>query len=112
GLVPEELERRIAELRAAGANVKFLYTIPSFNHPSGITLDAGRRQRIVEICREANVLVLEDNPYGLLRSDGRPMLPLRAANPDDVIYLGSFSKIFAPGLRIGWALVPAHLQRR
>jgi len=56
--------------------------------------------------------VLEDNPYGLLRFDGQPMLPLRAGNPDDVIYLGSFSKILAPGLRIGWALVPAHLQRR
>lgn len=112
GLVPEELERRIAELRAAGANVKFLYTIPSFNNPSGITMAAERRQRIVEICREADVLVLEDNPYGLLRFDGQPMLPLRAGNPDDVIYLGSFSKILAPGLRIGWALVPAHLQRR
>ncbi|NKX55684.1 aminotransferase-like domain-containing protein [Arthrobacter mobilis] len=112
GLVPEELERRIAELRASGANVKFLYTIPSFNNPSGITLDAGRRQQIVDICREANVLVLEDNPYGLLRFDGHPLLPLRAGNPDDVIYLGSFSKILAPGLRIGWALVPAHLQRR
>ena len=60
----------------------------------------------------ANILVLEDNPYGLLRFDGKPLAPLRAANPDDVIYMGSFSKIFAPGLRIGWALVPAHLQRR
>ena len=56
--------------------------------------------------------MLEDNPYGLLRFDGKPLAPLRAANPDDVIYMGSFSKIFAPGLRIGWALVPAHLQRR
>jgi DNA-binding transcriptional MocR family regulator len=112
GLVPEELERRIAELRAAGENVKFLYTIPSFNNPSGITLAAERRQRIAEICREADLLILEDNPYGLLRFDGLPTRPLRAGNPDDVIYLGSFSKILAPGLRIGWALVPAHLQRR
>jgi DNA-binding transcriptional MocR family regulator len=112
GLVPEELERRIRQLRAEGANVKFLYTIPSFNNPSGITLAPARRRRIVEICREAGILVLEDNPYGLLRFDGRPLPPLRAGNPDDVIYLGSFSKILAPGLRIGWALVPAHLQRR
>ena len=112
GLVPELLEARIAELQGAGKNVKFLYTIPNFNNPSGITLAQERRQRIVDICRRANILVLEDNPYGLLRFDGKPLEPLRAANPDDVIYMGSFSKIFAPGLRIGWALVPAHLQRR
>lgn len=112
GLVPDLLEARIAALQTAGKNIKFLYTIPNFNNPSGITLAVERRQEIVDICRKANILVLEDNPYGLLRFDGKPLAPLRAANPDDVIYMGSFSKIFAPGLRIGWALVPAHLQRR
>lgn len=112
GLVPELLEARIAALQTAGKNIKFLYTIPNFNNPSGITLAQERRQQIVDICRRANILVLEDNPYGLLRFDGEPLEPLRAANPDDVIYMGSFSKIFAPGLRIGWALVPAHLLRR
>ena len=112
GIIPDLLEARIAALQTAGKNVKFLYTIPSFNNPSGITLSAERRQQVVDICRNANILVLEDNPYGLLRFDGKPLTPLRAANPDDVIYMGSFSKIFAPGLRIGWALVPAHLQRR
>ncbi|SDO92925.1 DNA-binding transcriptional regulator, MocR family, contains an aminotransferase domain [Arthrobacter sp. ok909] len=112
GIVPDLLEAKIAALQAAGKNVKFLYTIPSFNNPSGITLSPERRQSVVDICRRANILVLEDNPYGLLRFDGKPLIPLRAANPDDVIYMGSFSKIFAPGLRIGWALVPAHLQRR
>lgn len=112
GIVPEQLEARIAALQAEGKNIKFLYTIPSFNNPSGITLAAGRRQWVVDICRKANIIILEDNPYGLLRFDGYPLTPLRAGNPDDVIYMGSFSKIFAPGLRIGWALVPAHLQRR
>jgi 2-aminoadipate transaminase len=112
GIIPNLLEAKIAALRTAGRNVKFLYTIPSFNNPSGVTLSAERRQQVVDICRNANILVLEDNPYGLLRFDGKPLAPLRAANPDDVIYMGSFSKIFAPGLRIGWALVPAHLQRR
>ena len=112
GLVPEALEARIAALQSAGKNIKFLYTIPNFNNPSGITLAGDRRQRVVDICRKANILVLEDNPYGLLRFDGEPLAPLRAANPADVIYMGSFSKIFAPGLRIGWALVPDHLQRR
>jgi 2-aminoadipate transaminase len=112
GLVPDLLEAKIKALQAAGKSIKFLYTIPNFNNPSGITLAAERRQQVVNICRKANILVLEDNPYGLLRFDGEPLAPLRAANPADVIYMGSFSKIFAPGLRIGWALVPEHLQRR
>ncbi|WP_309071014.1 PLP-dependent aminotransferase family protein [Arthrobacter sp.] len=112
GLVPEKLEQRIADLLAEGRRIKLLYTIPSFNNPSGITLAADRRQRIVEICRANNILILEDNPYGLLRFDGHPLPPMRADNPDDVIYLGSFSKIFAPGVRLGWALVPRHLHRR
>ncbi|WP_369802238.1 PLP-dependent aminotransferase family protein [Sinomonas sp. R1AF57] len=112
GLIPEHLESRIAELEAEGKRVKLLYTIPSFNNPSGITLAAERRQRIVDICSAHNILVLEDNPYGMLRFDGHPLPPLRADNPDDVIYCGSFSKIFSPGVRLGWALVPRHLYRR
>lgn len=112
GLVPEELQKRIAELQAEGRTIKALYTIPSFNNPSGITLAADRRQVIVDICTANNILILEDNPYGMLRFDGKPLTPLREGNPDDVIYLGSFSKIFAPGVRLGWALVPKHLHRR
>lgn len=112
GLIPEELERRIAELHSAGKAIKLLYTIPSFNNPSGITLAPERRQRIADICKASQILILEDNPYGLLRFDDEVRRPLRADNPDDVIYTGSFSKIFGPGLRIGWALVPAHLQRK
>lgn len=112
GIVPSLLRERIAALQAEGKRIKLLYTIPNFNNPSGVMLAPGRRQEIVDICREANILVLEDNPYGLLKFDGVLPEPLRAANPDDVLYLGSFSKIFAPGLRIGWALVPAHLKQR
>lgn len=112
GLIPDQLRQRIAALQAGGKTIKLLYTIPNFNNPSGVTLASKRRQEIVDICREANILVVEDNPYGLLKFDGVLPQPLRAANPDDVLYLGSFSKIFAPGLRIGWALVPAHLKQR
>ncbi|MHA7305570.1 aminotransferase-like domain-containing protein [Arthrobacter sp. TMN-49] len=112
GLIPAALRSIIAEQQAAGKRIKLLYTIPNFNNPSGVMLAPERRQEIVDICREANILVLEDNPYGLLKFDGVLPEPLRAANPEDVLYLGSFSKIFAPGLRIGWALVPAHLKQR
>lgn len=112
GLIPASLARRITELKQAGARIKFLYTIPNFNNPSGITLAAERRQEIVDVCATENILVLEDNPYGMLRYSGEPLKPLRAGNPENVIYMGSFSKILAPGLRIGWALVPGHLFRR
>ncbi|WP_313812875.1 PLP-dependent aminotransferase family protein [Glutamicibacter sp.] len=112
GLIPEALRTRIAELRAAGERIKFLYTIPNFNNPSGITLAAERRQEIVDICREAGILILEDNPYGMLRYEGEAAPTLRSLDADNVIYMGSFSKIFAPGLRIGWAAVPTHLFRR
>ena len=112
GLIPDELRSTIARVQGEGKTIKLLYTIPNFNNPSGVMLAPERRQEIVDICREANILVLEDNPYGLLKFDGVLPQPLRAANPEDVLYLGSFSKIFAPGLRIGWALVPAHLKQR
>ena len=112
GIVPAALAERIASLRAVGERVKFLYTIPNFNNPSGITLAADRRQQVVDICREAGVLILEDNPYGMLRYDGEPAPTLRSLDAQNVIYMGSFSKILSPGLRIGWAAVPAHLFRR
>lgn len=112
GIIPDLLRQQIARLRSEGKRIKVLYTIPNFNNPSGVMLAPSRRQEIVDICRGANILVLEDNPYGLLKFDGELPAPLRAANPDDVLYFGSFSKIFAPGLRIGWTLVPAHLKQR
>jgi len=106
GLVPEALRQAIASVRAAGKTIKFLYTIPNFHNPAGVTLSAQRRSEVLEICGAEGVLVLEDNPYGLLGFDRDPMRALRADDADNVIYLGSFSKTFAPGFRVGWALAP------
>jgi DNA-binding transcriptional MocR family regulator len=106
GLVPEALEQAIAATKAAGRTIKFLYTIPTYHNPAGISLSAERRPEILRICREADILILEDNPYGLLGFDGRIHRALRADEPEGVIYLGSFSKTFAPGFRVGWALAP------
>ncbi|QNN54440.1 PLP-dependent aminotransferase family protein [Nocardioides mesophilus] len=106
GLVPSALRDAIATCRAQGRRIKFLYTIPNFHNPAGVTLSAARRAEVLEICREADVLVLEDNPYGLLGFDQEPIRALRADEPDGVIYLGSFSKTFAPGFRVGWVLAP------
>ncbi len=106
GLIPEALEDAITRLAAAGRRPKFLYTVPNFHNPAGVTLAAGRRRRILDICAAAQLLVVEDNPYGLLGFEGEPLRALRADDPDGIVYLGSFSKTFASGVRVGWALAP------
>ncbi|GAA4569497.1 aminotransferase-like domain-containing protein [Planotetraspora kaengkrachanensis] len=106
GLIPESLAQTIYALQTAGNRVKFLYTIPTFQNPAGVTLNEVRRRQVLEICQRAGVLVVEDNPYGLLGFDGEPLRALRADDPDGVVYLGSFSKTLAPGFRVGWALAP------
>jgi DNA-binding transcriptional MocR family regulator len=105
GLVPEALAATLARLAATGKRVKFLYTVPNFHNPAGVSLSGPRRAEILSICQRADVLVVEDNPYGLLGFDGEPRRALRA-DDDGVIYLGSFSKTFAPGFRVGWAVAP------
>src|SRR4051795_5407810 len=106
GLIPEALEAALERLAAAGRRVKLLYTVPNHHNPAGVTLSAERRPRIVEIARRHGVLVLEDDPYGLLGFDGDPLPSLYSHDPEGVIYLGSFSKTFAPGFRVGWAVAP------
>jgi len=106
GLVPESLRQAIVAARRAGQRVKFLYTIPNFHNPAGTTLAVARRVEILDICARHGVLVVEDNPYGLLGFDGQTYPALRSMDLDNVIYLGSFSKTFASGLRVGWALAP------
>ena len=106
GLVPHALEERIHDLLASGKRIKFLYTVPNFHNPAGTTLSLQRRPQILQICQRHGILVLEDNPYGLLGFDGEPPAAMRSLSEEGVVYLGTFSKTFAPGLRVGWALAP------
>lgn len=106
GLIPESVRQAISAVRASGRKIKFLYTIPNFHNPAGVTLSLVRRREIIEIAREHNILIIEDNPYGLLGFDDEPYRAMRADDQENVIYLGSFSKTFAPGLRVGWAAAP------
>ncbi|MCW2614726.1 MAG: putative transcriptional regulator, GntR family [Frankiales bacterium] len=107
GLVPEALRETIANVRASGRRAKFLYTVPNFHNPAGVSMVESRRAEVLEICQSAGLMVLEDNPYGLLGFDAPPTPAIRArGGEDDVLYLGSFSKTFAPGLRVGWVLAP------
>lgn len=106
GLIPSALAEALAQVAASGRRAKFLYTVPNFHNPAGVTLAADRRHEILRICQQAGLLVIEDNPYGLLGFDGEPMRALRADDPEGVVYLGTFSKTFAAGVRVGWAVAP------
>ena len=106
GLVPAALEASIAAVQASGRRVKMIYTIPSFHNPAGVTQGAQRRIENLQVAQRAGVLVLEDDPYGLLGFDGEAPRAMRADDETGVIYLGSFSKTIASGLRVGWAVAP------
>ena len=112
GLIPQALREHIARIRAEGKPIKFLYTVPTFSNPAGVTLTWERRLEILEICRSNDILVLEDNPYGLLYFDGQPPQAMRSVEEDGVIYLGTFSKTLAPGFRVGWALAPHAIREK
>jgi 2-aminoadipate transaminase len=115
GMPIDALEQTLDRLAAQGRRPKFIYTIPNFQNPGGVTMSLERRRRLVELARERELLVLEDNPYGLLRYEGEPLPTLysldassagRGGASDLVIYLGTFSKILSPGVRVGWAVAP------
>jgi 2-aminoadipate transaminase len=115
GMPIDALESTLDRLQAEGRRPKFIYTIPNFQNPGGVTMSMARRRRLVEVARERELLILEDNPYGLLRYEGEPLPTLysldaeamgRGGGSDLVIYLGTFSKILSPGLRLGWAVAP------
>jgi 2-aminoadipate transaminase len=108
GMRIDALRETLARLDTEGRRPKFVYTIPSFQNPGGVTLSLERRRELVSIAHEREMLVLEDNPYGLLRYEGDPLPTLRSLDDGQfVVYLGTFSKILAPGLRLGWAAAPA-----
>jgi 2-aminoadipate transaminase len=107
GMRIDELEATLDRLEAQGRRPKFIYTVPTFQNPAGTTMSLPRRRRLVEVARERELLVLEDNPYGLLRYEGDPLPTLFALEGGDfVVYLGTFSKILSPGVRLGWSVGP------
>jgi 2-aminoadipate transaminase len=121
GMPIDELELTLDRLQSEGRTPKFIYTIPNFQNPGGVTMSLPRRRRLVDLVRERELLILEDNPYGLLRYEGEALDTLYSLDAQDggpptrggggvssdlVIYLGTFSKILSPGLRLGWAVAP------
>ena len=112
GLIPEALEEALNDCRSNGDRVKFLYTVPNFHNPAGVTLSEPRREAIIALAEKHDLLIIEDNPYGLLGFEHEPLRALRARNNQRVIYLGSFSKTFSPGLRVGWVLAPLAVREK
>jgi 2-aminoadipate transaminase len=107
GMRIELLEETLDRLARDGRTPKFIYTVPTFHNPAGVTMSLERRRRLVQLAAQRELLVLEDNPYGLLRYTGDPLPPLYALDRGEyVIYLGTFSKILSPGLRLGWTAAP------
>jgi len=107
GMRVDLLEETLDTLGREGRRPKFVYTVPSFQNPAGVTMSQPRRRRLVELAHEHELLVLEDNPYGLLRYEGDPPPPLLSLDGGVyVMYLGTFSKILSPGIRLGWVVAP------
>jgi len=107
GIIPVAARETLMRARKQGVHVKFIYTVPNFQNPTGVTMVAERRRELLELAREFDLIIVEDNPYGMLRFEGEPLPTLAAleqeeGDVDRVVYLGTFSKIFAPGVRLGW----------
>jgi 2-aminoadipate transaminase len=102
GLIPEALEDALARLDAEGRRAKLLYVVPNHQNPAGVSLSAARRERVVELAHRHDLLLLEDNPYGLLDFKAEVRPALRSLAPERVCYVGTLSKIFSPGIRVGW----------
>ena len=113
GIVIADLRDKLTGLRAAGRRVKCLYTIPNFQNPSGVTLSIERREQLIALADEFDLLILEDDPYfDLAFTEAMRPPPLAALCPERVIYLGSFSKVLAPGLRTAYVCAPAAIAAR
>jgi 2-aminoadipate transaminase len=106
GLIPESLQEVLKN-----HSVKFIYLVPTFQNPTGRTLSVERRKKIAEIIKEYNVLLVEDDPYSALRFRGEAVPSIRSFAPDHVLYTSTFSKTFAPGLRIGYYVAPPLIRK-
>jgi len=113
GVIPEAIEEQLRALGSEGRRAKFIYLVPTFDNPTGRSLSLVRRQRIYDLACRHDILVIEDDPYGLLRFDGEAVPPIKSLDQEGrVAYLGSFSKILAPGFRVGWLAADATLLRK
>ncbi|AJC72267.1 MAG: PLP-dependent aminotransferase family protein [Thermococcus sp.] len=113
GMRMDILEEKLEELKRAGKRVKFVYTVSTFQNPMGVTMSLERRKHLIELAKEYDFLIVEDNPYSELRYSGKPVPPIKHFDDEGrVLYLGTFSKILAPGFRLGWIAAHPHFIRK
>lgn len=113
GMVVDEIEHAYEKAVAdSGRPPAFIYVLPNFHNPAGTTLSLDRRERLAEVATELDLPVVEDDPYGQLRYEGEDVPPICTYIPERTIYLGTFSKTLAPGLRLGWIVCPEALMKR
>ncbi|WP_297497899.1 PLP-dependent aminotransferase family protein [Thermococcus sp.] len=113
GMRIDVLGEKLEELERKGKRVKLLYTVSTFQNPMGVTMSLERRKKLIELAREYEFIIVEDNPYSELRYSGEPIPPIKHFDDEGrVIYLGTFSKILAPGLRLGWISAHPHFIRK
>lgn len=112
GMIPEALTEAIAKARSDGKTPKLIYTIPTYHNPLGVTAPPARRTQLLQVAKSHGILLIEDDPYCLLGFDGHVPRAIRADDADGVVYLGSFSKTVAAGLRVGWALAPHGIREK
>lgn len=111
GMKVELLEEKIKESKRKGENSKIIYIVPTFQNPAGVVLSEERRKRIVEIAQEHDLLIVEDDPYGKLRFEGKSLKPIKMYD-DNIIYMATFSKILSPGFRIAYVIAPEEITRK
>ena len=99
----------VAALCAVGQKPKFIYAIPDFQNPTGVTMDVKRRQEIIDVARKHDLIIIEDSPYKELRYEGESYPTMYSMAPERVVLLGTFSKTFVPGFRLGWVLAPKEI---
>ncbi|MCX7854453.1 MAG: PLP-dependent aminotransferase family protein [Anaerolineae bacterium] len=113
GMVVDEIEEAYRDVvKETGRPPKFIYVLPNFHNPAGVTLSLERREKLAEIATRLNIPIVEDDPYGQLRFEGEDISPICTFVPERVIYMSTFSKTLTPGLRLGWIVCPEVLMRQ
>ena len=114
GIIPASVEARLVELKKNGIRPKFLYVVSTFANPSGTTISAARRRKLIEIAHAHDLMIVEDDPYGKLRFDGDAVPSMHSMDKGEgrVVYLGTFSKILVPGFRLAWSVAPIEATRK
>lgn len=112
GMKVERVAERLAECKKKGIQVKFIYTVSNFQNPSGVTMSLARRKKLVKLAREFDTIIIEDAAYRRLSFEDTPVVSLKSLDPDNIVYLGTFSKIISPGLRVGWLIAPRPIREK